>query len=357
MVIESSKIVVPFDEIGADSWDSYVCSHTDGCVYHLSAFKSSIEKMYGHKNYYFALVDNNKKICGVLPIFFVKSVLLGDSLVSIPFCDYGGILADSSISFETLYKHAIKISEQINCKQLELRQTSEIPFLQSDKTCIPKTSKNRMHLVLPSTSDALFQSFPAKLRSQIRKPQKDGCTIKHGHKELLDEFYQVFTYNMRDLGSPVHSKKFLLSVLEEYKDKAQIFIVYLDNKPIGCSVGIGHCSTLINPWASFDKRYRKNAPNMLLYWGMLEYAIQQGYTGFDFGRSTVGEGTFKFKEQWGAKPQTLWWYYKGADSADQNDEETGPPGWKKQLFISVWRLIPLPVTSFLGPIIRKQISL
>lgn len=47
---------------------------------------------------------------------------------------------------------------------------------------------------------------------------------------------------------------------------------------------------------------------MLLYWAMLEYACDQGYRQFDFGRSTPGEGTCRFKEQWGAKSHQLYWY-------------------------------------------------
>lgn len=344
--------LVSFDDIDADAWDAYVSKNKQGSVYHLSAFKLSVEKVYGHKSYYFALLDEQKTLCGVLPLFYVKSVIFGNALVAIPFCDYGGILADSEEIYKELYDYAVNLAKNINCKSLEFRQISEIIALQQDETCVPKTSKVRLSLPLPSAPDLLFQSFPSKLRSQVRKPQKDGCLIKQGHKELLDDFYTVLTHNMKELGSPVHDKDFFLAVLEHYKNSATIFIVYLEKNPIACSLVLNYKSVFVNPWASSDKRYRKNAPNMLLYWGMFEYAIEQGCTEFDFGRSTVDEGTYKFKKQWGAKSETLWWYSN--DTNDKNDESQK---WKKKLFISLWRILPTQITLILSSILRKQIPL
>jgi lipid II:glycine glycyltransferase (peptidoglycan interpeptide bridge formation enzyme) len=165
-------------------------------------------------------------------------------------------------------------------------------------------SKVRMAAQLKSTSEEQFNLFPAKLRSQIRKPSKDGCTIKNGSVELIDDFYRVFTHNMRDLGSPVHSKKFITRFVMEYGEKARMFVVYKDAIPIAGAIVTGIRDTLVNPWASFDKRYRSAAPNMLLYWGMLEWAVNNGYHIFDFGRSTVDEGTFKFKTTMGCTTTT-----------------------------------------------------
>ena len=110
---------------------------------------------------------------------------------------------------------------------------------------------------------------------------------------------------MRDLGSPVHSKRMIESVLEEYPEKSTVMIIYKDDKPVACGLVIGHRDILENPWASSLRNYSNLSPNMLLYWTMLEYACDNGYKKFDFGRSTPGEGTYKFKKQWGAKAQTF----------------------------------------------------
>jgi hypothetical protein len=107
------------------------------------------------------------------------------------------------------------------------------------------------------------------------------------------------------------------------------------------------------PWASSDRRYDRLAPNMLLYSSVLEYACQQGCKVFDFGRSTVDTGTYRFKEQWGAKPLPLYWYYWLKD--DRPLPELNPNNPRYRLAISLWRNLPLPIANVLGPHIVKYL--
>ena len=157
-----------------------------------------------------------------------------------------------------------------------------------------------MILTLPKSSKELLDGLKSKLRSQIRRPVKAGFTVEVGKSELIDDFYAVFLSNMRDLGSPVHSKRLFMNIFDEFHDKANIFVVRNNGEPLAGSMTIGFQGTLYNPWASSLRRYSKYSPNMLLYWKMLEFACDNGFDVFDFGRSSVDEGTYKFKKQWGA---------------------------------------------------------
>ena len=125
-----------------------------------------------------------------------------------------------------------------------------------------------------------MKSFKSKLRSQIKKPIKEGLEAKVGGPELLEDFYKVFLINMRDLGSPVHSKKLMQNVLVAFLDKAKIIVVYKDRDPLACSLIIEFNDTLENPWASSLREYSRLSPNMLLYWTMqnLLTFITQYYT-------------------------------------------------------------------------------
>jgi FemAB-related protein (PEP-CTERM system-associated) len=212
-----------------------------------------------------------------------------------------------------------------------------------------------MVLELPETSDKLMKSFKSKLRSQIKKPIKAGLISRIGGLEFLDDFYRVFSINMRDLGSPVHAKRFIGNVLGEFAETGRIVIVYSDNNPVAGSVVIGFRDILENPWASALKQFKRLSPNMLLYWTMLEYACDNVYDWFDFGRSTPDEGTYKFKEQWGAKPELLHWhniYLNGQPS------DTGSSGKTKfDRAIRQWKKLPVSTTRFIGPMIRRHIGL
>src|SRR5207249_11093601 len=166
-------------------------------------------------------------------------------------------------------------------------------------------------------------------------------------EELLDDFYQVFSRNMRDLGTPVYGKEFFKSILHTFPKEAKICTVSLEGKPLAVGFLYGFREMLEIPWACSDRRFARLAPNMLLYSSVLEYACRSGFRMFDFGRSTVASGTYRFKEQWGARPIPLFWYYWLDHSGPL--PELNPQNPTYSLAISLWRRLPIPLTRIIGP--------
>lgn len=346
------------DTADAPAWDKYVHSHPRSTLYHLSGWKNIVWKTYQHKIYYMMAVKNGGPIVGILPLIHLKHFIFGNSLVSVPFFDMGGVLADDENTEKTILTEAVSLCKKLRAGNIELRHTEPLSCLdlsETDWILQTRSHKVRMLLELPESSDTLMKSFKAKLRSQIKKPLKEGLSSKVGGLELLDDFYEVFLVNMRDLGSPVHSKKLMKNVLEEFPNKARIVIVYKENLPLACSLVIGFKDTLENPWASALREHSRLSPNMLLYWTMLEYACDKGYAYFDFGRSSPGEGTYKFKQQWGAKPNPLNWHYISLKGKSVDTETSEASKFDKA--VQYWTKLPLSVTKIIGPMLRKHIGL
>ncbi|MBK8508744.1 MAG: GNAT family N-acetyltransferase [Candidatus Competibacteraceae bacterium] len=364
-------------------WNNFSNDHQLSCLYHSSTWRDVIQKSYGIDNYYLIASesyecqkakiensldhtkntgDNDNKIVGAFPLIYLNSWFFGNSLVSIPYFDSGGILAIDQFAEVELLRNCIKLAEELGVTNIDFRQNYRLLSLESLKidtqdkwNLFLSTNKVRMVLNLPISSEFLIKSFKAKLRSQIHKPIKEGLIAKIGGIELIDDFYNVFAENMRDLGSPVHSRKFFAETLKAFPNTANVFIVYDNQKPLAGSVTIGYKDTLSNPWASSLRRYRRLAPNMLLYWSMLEFACQNGYCRFDFGRSTPNEGTYKFKEQWGAKPEPLYWYR--FSKIGSHSHGCQPDKSKMTRAIECWKKLPVFFTKIIGPGIRKYISL
>ncbi len=194
--------------------DSYLNSHPKSMLYHLSGWGNVIRKTYGHKTFYLMAVKDDKTVAGVLPLVHLKHFIFGNNLISIPFFDIGGICADDEETEKALLSEAVLLGKRVNAECIELRhaEAGNLPIPDS----LTRSHKVRMLLDLPESSDILMNSFKAKLRSQIRKPIKEGLQAKIGGLELLEDFYYVFLINMRDLGSPVHSKNFIKNLLEEF---------------------------------------------------------------------------------------------------------------------------------------------
>lgn len=351
-------------------WDAYVRSHPMGNVYHLAGWRNVITKTYGHDSFYLAAFETAEngsppKIHGVLPLFRLKSLLFGNQLVSIPYFDFGGVLADSEEVEKGLIAAAMQIAGEMHSKCVELRQMNVLPCLASGDTtfgtdgkrwtCRDHSKKVRMLRQLANSPEELLQSFKSKLRSQIKRPQKAGLTAQVGGEELIEDFYSVFCVNMRDLGSPVHSRSMMENVLMEFRTTSRIAVVYLGRKPVACSLFMGFRNTLYNPWASSLSEHSNLSPNMLLYWTMLEYACRNGYAVFDFGRSSPGSGTYRFKGQWTAMPLPLHWYCFHPESK-QNAESSSEVS-RFGMAVRIWQKLPVGLSRLAGPHIRKHIPL
>lgn len=333
-------------------WNDYVLSRNDAGPYHLFAWKEAVESAYGHRAMYLIAENPTGHIQGVLPLVMVKPPFLKATLVSLPFCDYGGLLAEDGEANELLLQTALRFSAERNA-QLELRQKTTEVLIQNLSGLSVSSHKVRMMLDLPGNSEDLWDTFKSKLRSQIRRPQKEGLEFVLGAHDLVDDFYHVFAANMHDLGSPVHSKRWIQDVIHAYAEKAHIGIVYAGRLPIAGGITL-ECNTTVSlPWASALREYSQSSPNMLLYWGFLKYACDAGFRHFDFGRSTPGEGTYRFKEQWGGLPTPLFWYAQGFSESSGQDIT----GRLRPMIEKAWTRIPRRVTDTLGPMVRRFITL
>ncbi len=351
-------------------WDNYVKNHPNGTLYHLPGWKNVIERTYGHRSYYLMAEksheDEIQQIVGILPLFHIKHFLFGNSLISIPFFDMAGILADDDKIEKALLTEVIQLGQRLGVDIIELRHTQPLSCLR--KPTLPnlteptnpikvatKSHKVRMLLPLPETSEILWGSFKSKQRNKIKKPLRADVKTLIGGEELLEDFYDVFSINMRDLGSPVHSKNLFKNVLREFPTKARVVMAYKNDKAVACGFFIGFKNVMENPWSSFLRGYSRLRPNYLLYWTMLQYASDYGFSFFDFGRSSPDEGTYKFKTQWGAKPEPLYWNYVKLSGKSINNVSTDKSRFDHLIYL--WQKLPVNLTKVIGPLIRKYIGL
>lgn len=355
-------------------WDNYVRRHPAAVPYHLFAWKLSVEKAYKHKGYYL-IAEENGGIRGILPLIHMKLPFFQNQLVSLPFCDLAGPLADNSPVETALKQEAIRLGQNLGCQKIEIRTreketypVSSSPLEEEESNVLDRqtedcqlistpyiVNKVSMLLSLPSSSEELWNGFKSKLRSQVRKAEKNGLIFKWGEPGDIKAFYNVFSKNMHELGSPVHGKKFIAAVHANYGKNCRMGLVCKDHIPVGCGILLLCDRTVSIPWASTLREYNRLSPNMLLYWNFLLFAADNGFTLFDFGRSTPQEGTYKFKTQWGAGPAPLQW-----DVMRLTGEPASPPADnsdRRKKAIELWRKLPLSLANYLGPQLRRYISL
>lgn len=326
-----------------DGWDDYVNRHPSGTIDHQWAWREVFTGAMGQHPVYL-VARRNASIVGVLPLVEMRSLLFGRSIVSVPFLNYGGVLADDAAAAEALVDAARETAIRFRASHVELRHTRRtLPTL----PC--RQHKLSMTLQLPESSEALWTALDRKVRNQVRKAQKANLEVIAGGAELVDAFYGIFARNMRDLGTPVYPRAFFRKAA--VVPGVRVFIVRQGTMPIAAGITAGFRTVVLNPWASSLREFRHLCPNMLLYWAMLEQAIADGASTFDFGRSSPGGGTHQFKLQWGAVAQPQCWEYVLLSKSDLPDQSPSNP--KFEAAIAIWRRLPLIVANTAGPFIAR----
>lgn len=341
-------LVTEAGSVDAAEWTRYALAHPASTGCHAFGWRAVIGEAFGHPSYYLIARGPENEVQGILPLVFLSSRVFGRSIVSMPFLNYGGVLSDNADAQQALLEAALNVRRRTGASHVQLRHMGPAPI---EWPC--RQHKVAMHLELPAQFPLLWKAFSSKLRSQIRRAQKEGMTVKFGGSELVADFYTVFVRNMRDLGTPVYGRRFFTAIAARFPQEARIVTVSLGKQPLAAGFVFGFKDTLEIIWASSDRRYNHLSPNMLMYSSVLEYACEHGFRRFDFGRSTAGSGTYRFKAQWGAKPVPLHWYYALQKEGPLPD--LSPTNSKFGLAIAVWRRMPLILTRWAGPHIVKFI--
>lgn len=338
-----------------EEWDSFIHLHSHASPYHFFAWGAAIAQAYGHKSY-FLMAKQEGRLVGVLPLIHLKLTLLVNELIALPFCDVGNCLSVDGNVEKKLLEETQRLSKQLKIQNIQLRGQLLNGSNYSSFTQL-ETNKVRMLLCLPESSDTLFKTFKPKLRSQIRKAEKNRIYFRWAGQDGVDSFYSIFCNNMRELGSPVHSRKLFSAVMEHYGERARIGLTEYEGKCISAGLILSTEQQTSIPWASSLRDFNHLAPNMLLYWNFLKFAADNGRKLLDFGRSTENEGTFRFKKQWGAEPFPLAWYSSSPVTLVQSVSKAHDKISARERAASLWKKLPISIANILGPQLRKYINL
>ena len=330
----------------AREWDDFARAQDGFTHFHLHGWRDVVSRVHGHECVYLAARDEGGVLAGVLPLVRVRSALFGHYLVSLPFVNYGGPLG-SDDAVRALAAEAIALATDGGVKLLELRARRALPL------DLPASHRKiTVVLDLPNDPQLLLKRLDAKVRSQVRRPAKEGVTVTLGGAELVAPFFAVFARHMRDLGTPTQPRALFAAIAERFPESARFGIAWLGGEPIACGAGFTWGREFEMTWASALVEHKKLAANMLLYWTFMERAIADGTTVFNFGRCTPGGGTHRFKQQWGSRDEPLWWYqHAPSGEAHTPSPDDGAFSWGPRL----WKRLPMPVATTLGPRIVRYI--
>lgn len=330
----------------AAAWERFVESRPDAANYHRWGWKQVIEQSFAWPTYYFWVRDHGQ-VTGILPLAFQKSPIFGSFLTSLPFFNYGGVLAATPSAEQTLVQAAVELAKSLGVGFLELRHRHQHPAVQLPAN----THKVTLVRDIQPTEDLLWKSIDKKVRSDIRKSMSYKLTAEvRQDSGAIADFYPIFASNMRDLGTPVYDRRFFENILSAFPNDTFITIVRREATAIASSFLCGFRDTLEVPWSASLRQHLALKPNMLLYWKNLCVASENGYRRFDFGRSWRESGTHRFKLQWEPVEAPLYWHYWTPTGEAPSVNVRNP---KFRVAIAAWQRLPLAITNRIGPCIAR----
>ncbi len=331
--------VRPYQEPDRARWDAYVSTAPGAHFAQRAAWRAVTQRGYGARPRWW-LAERDGRVTGVLPLFEARGLTGERRLFSSP----GGLLADDEATAAALLVPAREVVARERMALLELRDQRR-----RWDGLVTIDEHVTMELELPRDAETLWKAFDAKLRNQIRKGQKSGFAVRWGHD--APTFHRVLLENMRDLGTPILGPAYYRSVLEGYGDDASVLIVAAGDQPAGTMLVVEHAGVAADPWASSLRRFFALCPNQIVYWEAIQRAIARGMRRFDFGRSQRDSGTYRFKEQWLARPVPLYYQYVFGTAP-------GAPTLEDQkhafaLAVRLWQHLPVSVAGVLGRGVKR----
>ena len=340
-------VVKTLDARDLERWDAYVHRADQATFFHRAGWKSVLERAFGHKTY-FLYAEDAGVIVGILPLAQVKSALFGNSLSSLPFCVYGGIVADTDEAAAALRQEACRLADSLKVGALELRNShpsaagwpvKELYFT-FKKTIEPDDEANLM-------------AIPNRQRAMIRKGIKEGLLSEWD--ENTDRLYRVYAESVRNLGTPVFSAKYLRILQEVFADDCSVLMITHNGRDVAAVMSFYFRGEVIPYYGGSTAMARTiKGVNHFMYWELMRRSRERGCKVFDFGRSKASTGPYSFKKNFGFKPQALPYEYYLVKSPAVPD--VNPLNPKYRLLVNAWTRLPLPVANLLGPPLARSLG-
>lgn len=329
-----------------EAWDHFVETAKEGTFFHRAGWKSVFERAFRHRCPYL-YAWRGGRMEGVLPLVHVQSRLFTNALISTPFCVYGGVAAATEQAREALDRAACELARELGVEYLELRHTDTQHTNWPTKE-LYYTFRKEIH----ADADANFRAIPRKQRAMVRGGIKAG--LESEIDAGVDRLYRAYSESVRNLGTPVFSKKYLQSLRDVFGRDCEVLIVTQEDRIIAGVMSFYFRDEVLPYYGGGTALARHCKGNDFMYWEVMRRAAERGVRVFDYGRSKAGTGSFNFKRHWGFEPRPLnYEYFLLENNAMPNLSPTNP---RYQRMIALWKRLPLPLSRLIGPPLAKNLG-
>lgn len=328
------------------SWGPWAAQHSDASIFHSVEWKNVIGRVLPHRHRYL-VAKRAGAIVGILPLVVVSSMLFGTSLISVPFGVYGGVVGDDDESRRALLDRARRIAADCGAKYVELRH-SVSPFAE-----LPKSSLYSTFIAdVPETHDACLERIPRKARAEVRKALKDEQLTFVEDPGSIGRLFDLFSINKRSLGSPIFPFALFEEAAAAMKGRVYIHSVMHAGRAIATVMSFAHRGTIMPYYSGTAPGAERMSASNFMYFRLMEWALDNGFKKFDFGRSREGTGAYAFKRHQGFEPTPLAYDYVLVKARAL--PSLNPSNPKFDLAKRIFSSMPLGIARLVGAYVSRR---
>ncbi|CCK81679.1 GNAT family N-acetyltransferase [Desulfobacula toluolica] len=290
-------------------WDKYIL-RKKASIYSTVSWLDLLKKTYRF-DCACLCVKKNGVISGGIPIFFVKSILLGNKICSNPFNLFGDIFYDNESECELLIGSLLNLYQHNSFNVIHLRTFQKLPesiiykynIKQSDSKVIPI-------LKLSSDYDEFIKNckkqFRINLKSSILKISGSGefavFSSCYSNKDWKDFYHLVCKlFKNKHLMFPAPFEFFLNIRKYWSKENYSLYILRHREKCVAGILILKFKDKAYYSWSASSIEYNKWGVSTFLLHHIIEDLATQGISWFDLGvTSSENKGLLFFKTRWGA---------------------------------------------------------
>ena len=314
--------------------DAFVRSHEHGSLFHLVAWERAVHSVFGNQQRDL-LAFEGEELIGVLPLMYTPGFLGGKNLISVPYGVYGGPLGRDAEVEQALLTEATSIADREQIGHLELRYAWDPGSEMAGSSLYHTFIKD-----LPEKVEGVLAGMPKKARAAARKARKNhGLQLSEG-VWYVEDLYRMFARNKHGLGSPSLPKKMFEAMVREFRGNVYIHMVRKGSEPLAAVMSFAYGDTLTAYYSGTEQDADRNySASNFMYLALQEWAVERGFRVFDFGRSRVDSGAYKFKVHQGFEGRQLnYRYHLVRHRATPSFTPSNP---KTQVMQSIWRQLPV----------------
>ena len=331
----------------AELWDRFVWKEPAATFFHLSGWKTAIERSIGHECPYL-IATRDGVASGIFPLVHLRTTFFGHSLVSMAFCAYGGPVAADAETAKALEGAARELANQLGVDYLEYRLQRPSGLQRPVEAELYATFRK----TLPTDADSAFRMIPRKRRAELRKALSAKLTVSVDRD--IDRFYALYATNVHRHGTPVLPRRYFRMLSEVFGKECEVTSVFRGGDAIASLLTFYFRDCVLPYYAGGLAVARDLAAHDLIYWDVMCRAMERRVHIFDFGRSKHGTGAFLYKRTWGFEPTPL--HYEYLLLRRSSIPRINPLNPRYRLLISLWKRLPLAVANALGPRIARDLG-